>query len=585
MDKVRCVIERTRFIASLLHVITVTVPCTMCLATRNPIPCPMLTSSVFRPDSSIKKNPEKAAPRTGTFVNFAALKIKAMTDSKKAAGALISVFYKDGLAPLVQELHKNGVTLYSTGGTEKFIKDLGLPVVRVEDLTGYPSIFGGRVKTLHPKVFGGILHRRNLEEDRKEAAQYEIPAIDIVVVDLYPFEETVASGADAQAIIEKIDIGGISLIRAAAKNFADTLIVSSREQYSEVVDLLQAQKGETTLAQRRNFAARAFAQSSHYDTAIFNYFNESEKIDALKVSNHEGRTLRYGENPHQKGWFFGNLDGMFTQLHGKEISYNNLLDIDASLKLIAEFDETTVAIIKHNNACGLASRESVLQAWKDALAGDPVSAFGGVIALNRKVDAATAEEMNKIFFEVIMAPGYEPYALEILKSKKNRIILELKELNFPNVEVRSALNGFLVQDRNTVTDKVEDMKTATEKQPSAKELEDLAFASKICKNTKSNTIVLAKNKQLLASGTGQTSRVDALRQAIKKAKGFEFDLNGAVMASDAFFPFPDCVEIADGEGIKTVIQPGGSIKDQDSIDYCNAHGMKMVFTGTRHFKH
>ncbi|MDX5428838.1 MAG: bifunctional phosphoribosylaminoimidazolecarboxamide formyltransferase/IMP cyclohydrolase [Bacteroidota bacterium] len=508
-----------------------------------------------------------------------------MSVEKKAKGALISVYYKDGLEPIVKELHNHGVTLYSTGGTQKFIEDLGIPVVPVEDLTGYPSIFGGRVKTLHPKIFGGILHRREHSGDQKEAAQYEIPEIDIVIVDLYPFEETVASGASPSDIIEKIDIGGISLIRGAAKNFADVLIVPSVKYYDEFLEILQKQNGSTSLEQRRLFATRAFEVSSHYDSAIFNYFNQDGAVHALKVSESEATVLRYGENPHQKGMFFGDLSKMLQQLHGKELSDNNLLDVDAALNLIREFDDPTVAIIKHNNACGLASREDLLTAWKDALAGDPVSAFGGIIAINRNIDKATADEINNIFCEVVMAPSYDEDALEILKSKKNRIILTIKDLTPQHWNVRTALNGILVQERDHVTDSIPTMKPVTDAQPTQEQLEDLAFASKICKHTKSNTIVLAKGKQLLASGTGQTSRVDALRQAIAKAKGFEFDLKGAVMASDAFFPFPDCVEIAHEEGIDTVIQPGGSIKDQLSIDYCNENKMAMVFTGTRHFKH
>lgn len=506
-----------------------------------------------------------------------------MASTKRIQSALISVFYKDGLAPIVEQLHKHNVTLYSTGGTQTFIEDLGIPVKRVEDLTSYPSILGGRVKTLHPKVFGGILGRRELADDRDQMKEYEIPEIDLVIVDLYPFEETVATGADEQDIIEKIDIGGISLIRAAAKNFKDVWIIPTREVYDDALDTLVTGNGETTLAQRREYAKLAFDISSNYDTAIHRYFAGSE-MD-LKLSVRSKRELRYGENPHQKGAFFGNLEEITTQLHGKELSYNNLLDVDGAVNLLAEFYEPTVAVIKHNNACGLASRENLVEAWKDALAGDPVSAFGGIVAANQKIDLETAKEINKIFCEVVVAPAYDDDALEVLKSKKNRVLLTLNNYAPQERVVRTVLNGYLVQDRDIKTDSAEDLNVVTEKAPTDAEVEDLIFASKICKHTKSNTIVLAKNKQLLASGTGQTSRVDALKQAIAKAKGFEFDLQGAVMASDAFFPFADSVEIAHNDGIEAVIQPGGSIRDQESIDYCNANGMRMVFTGTRHFKH
>ncbi|MCT4623910.1 MAG: bifunctional phosphoribosylaminoimidazolecarboxamide formyltransferase/IMP cyclohydrolase [Schleiferiaceae bacterium] len=506
-----------------------------------------------------------------------------MASEIKLKNALISVFYKDGLEPIVKKLHESGVTLYSTGGTQKFIEDLGIPVVPVEDLTSYPSILGGRVKTLHPKIFGGILSRRENESDQNEVAQFEIPDLDLVVVDLYPFEETVAGGGTESEIIEKIDIGGISLIRAAAKNHKDVWIVPSKDYYTEVLEILDAGNGVTTLEERKRFATYAFNESSHYDSAIYGYFNEGD--DSLKMSYKSGQTLRYGENPHQKGFYFGNLDEVLEQLHGKALSYNNLLDVDAAVQLINEFEDTTVAIIKHNNACGLASREVLVDAWKDALAGDPVSAFGGILIANRTIDKATAEEMNKIFCEVVIAPGYDAEALELLKSKKNRIILVLKDFAPQQYNVRTLLNGVLVQERDHKTDAAAELKTVTKKAPTAEEIEDLIFASKICKNTKSNTIVLAKNKQLLASGTGQTSRVDALRQAIHKAKSFNFDLAGAAMASDAFFPFPDCVEIAHQENIDAVIQPGGSIKDQLSIDYCDENNMAMVYTGTRHFKH
>lgn len=510
-----------------------------------------------------------------------------MSISKKATSALISVFYKDGLKPIVEKLNELGITIYSTGGTEKFINELGIDVVPVEDLTSYPSILGGRVKTLHPKVFGGILSRRDNDGDILQLEQYEIPEMDIVIVDLYPFEKTVASRASEQDIIEKIDIGGISLIRAAAKNFKDVICVSSMEQYDDFLNIITNQNGETTLEQRKNFAAKAFNVSSHYDTAIFNYFNAAHSIASLKISETQGQVLRYGENPHQKGFFFGNFDEMFTKLHGKELSYNNLLDVDAAVNLMNEFkgEAPTFAILKHNNACGLAQRETVLQAYLDALAGDPVSAFGGILITNTNIDKATADEINDLFCEVVIAPSYDDDALEVLKSKKNRIILIINEVALPKTLVRTCLNGALVQDKDYKTDSIADLTEVTDEKPTKQEIEDLLFASKICKHTKSNTIVLAKNKQLCASGTGQTSRVDALNQAVAKANSFNFDLNGAVMASDAFFPFPDCVEIADHVGITAVIQPGGSIKDQLSIDYCNNHKMSMVFTGTRHFKH
>ncbi|WP_456420583.1 bifunctional phosphoribosylaminoimidazolecarboxamide formyltransferase/IMP cyclohydrolase [Lutibacter sp.] len=508
-----------------------------------------------------------------------------MNTTKKAKSALISVFHKDGLAPLVKKLAELNITIYSTGGTEKFIKNLDIQVVPVEDLTSYPSILGGRVKTLHPKVFGGILSRRNNKEDLSQLKEYEIPEIDIVIVDLYPFEKTVKSGASEQDIIEKIDIGGISLIRAAAKNFNDVLCVSSMNQYNEFLQILTEANGEITLEQRKRFAAKAFAASSHYDSAIFNYLNKSEL--AFRESFDTVSTLRYGENPHQKGYFFGDLEALFEKLHGKELSYNNLLDVDAAVNLIQEFknDIPTFAILKHNNACGLAQRDTLKQAYIDALAGDSISAFGGVLISNKEIDAVTATEIHKLFCEVIIAPSYNPEALNILKGKKNRIILIQKNIELPKTQYRTALNGVLFQEKDNKTDDVSVIKTATLKEPTNTEMEDLFFASKICKHTKSNTIVLVKNKQLIASGTGQTSRVDALNQSITKANYFKFDLNGAVMASDAFFPFPDCVEIADKAGIRAVIQPGGSIKDQLSIDYCNEHSMSMIFTGTRHFKH
>jgi phosphoribosylaminoimidazolecarboxamide formyltransferase/IMP cyclohydrolase len=510
-----------------------------------------------------------------------------MSDTKKVASALISVFHKEGLAAIVQKLSELGVKMYSTGGTEKFIKDLGLEVTPVEEVTDYPSILGGRVKTLHPKVFGGILNRQDNDSDVREMSEYDIPQLDIVIVDLYPFEQTVASGASEQDIIEKIDIGGISLIRAAAKNFRDTICVSSMEDYSEFLELLSEDNGNISMASRRNFAAKAFNVSSNYDTAIFNYFNSDHSIPALKISETNGKVLRYGENPHQKGFFFGNFDAMFDTLHGKELSYNNLLDVDAAVNLMAEFkgEAPTFAILKHNNACGLAQRPTVKQAYADALAGDPVSAFGGILISNTEIDAATSEEIHKLFCEVIIAPSYSEEALVILKGKRDRRILILKDAELPKTTVRTCLNGALVQDKDTITDSTANLTHPTNNKPSSNELEDLMFASKICKHTKSNTIVISKGMQLFASGTGQTSRVDALRHAIEKATSFNFDLKGAVMASDAFFPFPDCVEIADKAGITAVIQPGGSIKDKLSIEYCNANEIAMVFTGTRHFKH
>jgi len=491
--------------------------------------------------------------------------------------ALISVFYKDGLEPIVKALHQQGTTLYSTGGTRAFIEQLGLPCVAVEDLTHYPSILGGRVKTLHPKVFGGILARRELAEDMAELAQYEIPTFDLVMVDLYPFDETVAQGGTSEEIIEKIDIGGVSLIRAAAKNHAHCCIVSNRNQYPSFLAMIQAQGG-SRLDQRRALAAEAFQETSRYDRSIAAWF-----------AGESSMSLRYGENPHQKGIFEGNLGAIFQKIQGKELSYNNLLDVDAALNLLQEFpsgDDKTFIIIKHNNACGVASRPTVLQAWKDALACDPVSAFGGILAVNGEIDAESAREIHGLFFEVLMAESFSPEALAILSAKENRILLSLKPGFHLSQEIRrTALNGFLVQDRDARSENRNEMKPVTQAQPSPAQFEDLEFALKLAKQTKSNTIVLCKNKQLLASGTGQTSRVDALQQAIEKANRFGFDLEGAVMASDAFFPFPDCVEIADKAGITAVVQPGGSIKDQASIDYCNANGMAMVTTGVRHFKH
>ncbi len=507
-----------------------------------------------------------------------------MTGQKQIKNALISVYSKERLEPVVRKLHQLGIRLFSTGGTQKFITDLGLPVTAVEELTSYPSILGGRVKTLHPKIFGGILARRAEQSDRRQLEEYEIPEIDLVIVDLYPFEETVLSGAPHQEIIEKIDIGGISLIRAAAKNYQDVLVVSSRRQYDALLSILEEEQGKTTSETRKDYAREAFNVSSHYDSQIFGYMDSGEQ-SALKLSEWRSKALRYGENPHQKGKFYGDLDQLFEQLHGKEISYNNLLDIDAAVGLIREFDETTFAILKHNNACGLATRPSLVEAWKDALAGDPVSAFGGVLITNRSVDLSTAEEMHKIFFEVVIAPGYQEGALEVLKQKKNRIILLSKELEMSPAVVRTVLNGMILQDRDLSTETADVMRTVTASEPTPEQLQDLVFANKVVKHTKSNAIVLAKNRQLVASGVGQTSRVDALKQSIEKAGHFKFDLQGAVMASDAFFPFSDSVEIAQKAGIVAVVQPGGSVRDQDSIDYCNANGMAMVFTGIRHFKH
>ena len=510
-----------------------------------------------------------------------------MSQNKTISSALISVFSKDGLEPIVKKLNEQGVTIYSTGGTQKFINDLGIDVVPVEDITDYPSILGGRVKTLHPKIFGGILNRQDNPSDVEEMNSFNIPQIDLVIVDLYPFEKTVASGASHQDIIEKIDIGGISLIRAAAKNFKDVLCVSSVDDYAELLDLISKDNGSISYEDRQRFATKSFNISSHYDSAIFNYLKQNNEEVVLKLSEQNGKTLRYGENPHQQGFFFGNFDEMFDKLHGKELSYNNLLDVDSAVNLMNEFlnEAPTFAILKHNNACGLAQRDTLHQAYVDALAGDPVSAFGGVLICNTEIDLATAEEIHKLFCEVVIAPSFSVEALELLKGKKNRILLIQKLTELPKNSVRTCLNGYLVQDKDNITDSEEILETTTKISPKQEEIEDLLFASKLCKHTKSNTIVLAKNKQLCASGTGQTSRVDALNQAIHKANSFNFDLNGAVMASDAFFPFPDCVEIAHHAGITAVIQPGGSIKDQLSIDYCNENKVAMVFTKTRHFKH
>ncbi|GAB3987764.1 bifunctional phosphoribosylaminoimidazolecarboxamide formyltransferase/IMP cyclohydrolase [Spirosoma daeguense] len=508
--------------------------------------------------------------------------------SLKISSALISVFYKDGLEPLVRLLHDQNVKLYSTGGTQAFIEQLGVPVTAVEDITGYPSIFGGRVKTLHPAVMGGILYRRELPEDLVQAERHQIPPIDMVVVDLYPFEETVASGASDEDIIEKIDIGGISLIRAAAKNYNDVLIVSSRSQYGKVATLLSEKNGSTDVEDRRHYAGEAFAVTSQYDTAIQAYFSGVEPRSASAIYDFKSLPathLRYGENPHQQASFYGDLEAMFEKLHGKELSYNNLVDVDACVSLIDEFSDTTFAIIKHTNACGIATAPTAKEAYLQALACDPVSAFGGVVITNVAVDLETAEELNKLFMEILIAPSYEPEALKLLQSKKNRILLQRNAVTLPTVMFKTILNGVLEQDKDNQAETASQFKTVTNKVPTDSEVRALEFALKVCKHTKSNTIVLAKEGQLLASGVGQTSRVDALKQAIEKAHTFGFDLNGAVMASDAFFPFPDCVEIAGQAGITAVVQPGGSIRDQDSIDYCNQHDLAMVTTGVRHFKH
>lgn len=506
--------------------------------------------------------------------------------TKKIQKALISVFDKSGLENILAELNKNGVEIISTGGTASFIEEKGYAVTQVESITEYPSILGGRVKTLHPKIFGGILKRRDNESDLQEAYNYNIPDIDLVIVDLYPFEKTVASGASEQDIIEKIDIGGISLIRAAAKNYKDVTIVASMEQYQDLEDLLIEKGGNTDIVDRKKFAAHAFNVSSHYDSAIFNYFNQTEELEGLKVSFQKGKTLRYGENPHQKGTFYGEINDLFDQIHGKELSYNNLIDVDAALGLIDEFtDETAVAILKHNNACGMATGSDVKDAYLKALAADPVSAFGGVIISTKAIDKAVAEELHKLFFEILIAPSFDEDALAILKQKKNRILLVRKETELPKKQMRTLLNGVIEQDKDLHMETVAELKTVTKKEPTEAEKKALIFAAKVCKHTKSNTIVFANDNQLFASGVGQTSRVDSLEQAIEKAKKFNFDLSQAVMASDAFFPFPDCVEIASKEGIKAVIQPGGSVKDQLSIDFCDENDMTMVFTGIRHFKH
>ena len=508
-----------------------------------------------------------------------------MSHPVKIKNALISVYYKDNLEPLLRQLQSNGVAFYSTGGTEKFIRDLGIEVIAVEDLTGYPSILGGRVKTLHPKIFGGILSRRDLKEDQDQILQYEIPEIDLVIVDLYPFEETLNSDAIEADIIEKIDIGGISLIRAAAKNYNDVVILASKSDYPVLTEMLTENAGYTTLAQRRQFARNAFNISSHYDTAIFNYFNQVEPVNVFKCSEQQASTLRYGENPHQKGFFYGNLDAMLSKLSGKELSYNNLVDVDAAVSLIDEFSEPTFAILKHTNACGIASRNNILDAWKVALSCDPISAFGGVLICNREVDTETGLEISKLFFEVLIAPSFSDEAIAVLSAKKNRILLRRKDVKLPARQFKTLLNGIIEQEKDLTIETTEQMVSVTNRKPTDAELKDLEFANKVVKHTKSNTIVLARNISLITSGVGQTSRVDALQQAIVKARAFHFDLGGSVMASDAFFPFPDCIEIAAEAGITMVLQPGGSIKDQESIDMANLKGIGMVTTGVRHFKH
>lgn len=506
--------------------------------------------------------------------------------NKSIRSALVSVYSKEGLEPLIRKMHAFGIELYSTGGTREFITSLGIPVNAVEDLTGYPSILGGRVKTLHPKVFGGILARQDEDKDMAQLKEFAIPTFDLVIVDLYPFEKTVALDAAEADIIEKIDIGGISLIRAAAKNFNDVLIIPSVQQYAFLQNLLDNQGAQSSLPDRKTMACEAFAVSSHYDSQIWKFFDNGE-LSALRVTESQKSTLRYGENPHQRGYFFGNLDEMFEKLAGKELSYNNLLDVDAAVSLMAEFpnESPAFAILKHNNACGVAVRPSVAEAYESALACDPVSAFGGILISNVAIDLACAEKIHPLFCEVVIAPAFEASALELLSGKSNRILLRQKSQSVQDFQFRTLLNGVIAQDRDSSMQGTTDLKLVTSAEASASQIEDLILANRIVKHTRSNTVVLVKNGQLCASGTGQTSRVDALRQAIDKAKTFEFDLQGAVMASDAFFPFPDCVEIADNAGIVAVVQPGGSIKDQLSIDYCNAHKMAMYFTGVRHFRH
>lgn len=507
-----------------------------------------------------------------------------MLGQRKVKTALISVYSKENILPLVELLNKFNIQIISTGGTKDFIEKHGFQTISVESITGYPSILDGRVKTLHPKVFGGILARRDNANDVKQLMEYDIMAVDMVVVDLYPFEETVKKGSTETEIIEKIDIGGVSLIRAAAKNFNDTLVVSDTSALTEIIDLLEKQNGETTIEQRKYFATQAFHTTAHYDSAIFSYFNDPQPIGFQKTYQ-SAFPLRYGENPHQKGVFYGNLWSNFEQLHGKQISYNNLLDLDAAIALINDFEQATVAILKHNNACGLASDDNIIEAWLKALAGDPISAFGGIIVVNRPIDHDLALEIDKIFFEIIIAPQFDDKAMEILQHKKNRIILRNNNLQLPEKQFRTVLNGVIEQDRDKKTESISDLQFITNIKPTDKEIDDLLFCNKIVKHTKSNAIVLVKNKQLLGSGTGQTSRVDAVKQAINKAKEFGFSLKDAVLASDAFFPFKDSIEIAHKEGINAFIQPGGSVRDEESIEFCNQNNIAMVFTGYRHFKH
>lgn len=497
---------------------------------------------------------------------------------KKIQSALISVFNKNGLEPLIHELIQNNVTIYSTGGTQKFIESMGTSCIAVESLTGYPSILGGRVKTLHPAVFGGILGRRALKQDEQEMQTYHIPPIDLVVVDLYPFEETIRNTSDESAIIEKIDIGGPSLIRAAAKNFDDVAVIASKEDYEPLIHILQSQNGYISLEQRKQFAANAFEVVMNYDIAINNYFN----APLLRPLN-EKHILRYGENPHQQAAFYGAMEQLFTQLNGKEISYNNLVDIDAAIQLIVEFNEPVFAIIKHTNVCGMAARSTVKESWEAALAGDPESAFGGVLICNKTIDALTALAIHEIFFEVLIAPAFEEEALRLLKTKKNRILLQLHSFSSSQKQIKSVLNGLLIQDADTGN--FLEWKEVGARHTTEKEKDDLLFANIICKHLKSNAIALVKNKQLIGKGCGQTSRIDALKQAVEKAAQFQFSLQGAVLASDAFFPFNDCVQLAHQAGIEAFIQPGGSIRDKDSIEYCKQHNLAMVFTSMRHFKH
>ncbi len=507
-------------------------------------------------------------------------------DPKQIKTALISVFHKEKLEGIIRKLDRLDVTIFSTGGTQNYIESLDVPVEAVEDLTSYPSILSGRVKTLHPKVFGGILARRE-DQHLTQLEEFHIPEIDLVIVDLYPFEETLLKTTDEAEIIEKIDIGGISLIRAAAKNYRDVMVIASKGEYDLLDDLLERKGGYSDLEARREFARRAFKVSSHYDTVIFDYFNQGSDDEVFKASVHDHKVLRYGENPHQRGVFYGDLEEIFNVLGGKEMSYNNLVDVDAAVSLMREFKDMdpTVAILKHTNPCGVAVRDTLLQAWYDALACDNISAFGGIIITNRKVDLATAQQIDSIFYEVLIAPGYDTDAVQHLKKKKKRILLEIKKYPEQRDMFKSLLNGVIAQEIDLQSETKGDLKTVTDLTPTGNQFDDLLFAAKCAKHLKSNTIVLAKNKQMIGMGCGQTSRVDALKQAINKAGQFGFDLHGAVMASDAFFPFPDCVEIADQSGVVAVIQPGGSIRDQESIDYCNAHQMSMVTTGTRHFKH